>query len=186
MFVVLGNSSYIFCFLVCSMWITRISFIRLSWGLLEMMLGLEYPCEFPAFPLCLCLRRVMSSGFFCPVFPDLPFSGRAHSSLVPRSHLNSVTHFSGLTWGHFVQARGVHSPRAGWKESTCQVFNKRRPGQETPATNSSEYTISPPTKFSFCFLLCFFKKLTSPPRLPRASLFLNNTDSCFYLMLLIL
>lgn len=185
MFLVLGNSSYIFSFLVCSMGITTISFIRLSWGLHEVMLGLEHPCEFPAFPLCLCPKRMMSS-FSCPVFPDLPFSGRAHSSLLPRSHLNPVTHFSGLTWGHFVRARGVHSPRAGWKESACQVFNKSRPGQETPATNSREHTVSPRTKFSFCFLLCFFKKLTSPPRLPRASLFLNYMDSCFYLMLLIL
>lgn len=86
--------------------------------------------EFPVFSLPLLLKRLITSGFLCPVFP-LCLSGRGTILCALGSHPNPVTHFSGLMRGHFVQVRGVGE---GWEESeylwvTAQAW--------APATSSN-------------------------------------------------
>lgn len=124
----------------------------------------------PVFPLPLPLKRLITSGFLCPVFPDFPLSERGTILCAPSSHPNPVTHFSGLMRWHFVQARGMEE---GWEWSEylwvtahawvpatssnvwselkrprtlffpwgiVRHFGKCRPGQETPVISFYPWT----------------------------------------------
>ena len=80
----------------------------------------EHPCESSLhFPSPSHSKGWLLQAFSVLFFPDFPFSGRCTVLYALYSHPNPVAHFSGLTRGHFVQARGMYSCGAGWQGNVC-------------------------------------------------------------------